>query len=214
MKEVRLTSIVDVSSSDPSCQVVSNCPRGHLENVASALWAPLFEISSTGEETTRNVAAACLGQLATANPSQYLPELQVSIGRSNTDLHRLIVFLQGRLTDESASVRGTVVAAIRYTFADNTQTYDDLLAPLILQFVPLIQDSNLVSVYLHDCRPSLTTRPGRPTSGSIDTERCCSEQATSSSRAAVYVDAPHLRTNQTEPRPHSHRGDGTLEAQG
>lgn len=58
-------------------EVVSHCSRGHLELVAGSLWKPLFDISDTDEETTRNVAAACLGQLTTSNPSQYLPELQV-----------------------------------------------------------------------------------------------------------------------------------------
>ncbi|KAG8898086.1 hypothetical protein FRB99_007676, partial [Tulasnella sp. 403] len=106
-------------------QVVSHCQRQHLETVASALWVPLFEMSDTAEETTRNLAAACLGRLTTANPSSYLPELRA------------------RLSDPSASVRATVVAAIRYTLADTTQTYDDLLSPVIMDFVALVHDSDL-----------------------------------------------------------------------
>lgn len=38
---------------------------------------PLFENSQNAEETTRNVAAACLGKLATTHPSRYLPQLHV-----------------------------------------------------------------------------------------------------------------------------------------
>jgi len=106
-------------------EVVTHCPRGHLEQVASAVWAPLFEVSHSEDETTRNVAAACIGQLTTANPSQYLPELKERLG------------------DASAPVRATVVAAVRYTFTDSSQTYDDLLAPLIMQFVALIHDDDL-----------------------------------------------------------------------
>ena len=41
------------------------------------LWVPLFENSENSEETTRNVAAACLGKLATTHPSKYLPQLHV-----------------------------------------------------------------------------------------------------------------------------------------
>jgi len=106
-------------------EVVVHCPHGQLETVAGALWIPLFEISSSSDEMTRNVAAGCLGQLTTANPTQYLPQLQ------------------SRLSDPSPSVRATVVAAIRYTFADNTQSYDELLSPLIVQFLSLVQDSDL-----------------------------------------------------------------------
>lgn len=58
-------------------QVVTHCSRGHLEGVADMLWVPLFENSENAEETTRNVAAACLGKLATTHPSRYLPQLHV-----------------------------------------------------------------------------------------------------------------------------------------
>lgn len=58
-------------------QVVTHCSQGQLEGVADLLWVPLFENSENSEETTRNVAAACLGKLATTHPSQYLPQLHV-----------------------------------------------------------------------------------------------------------------------------------------
>ncbi|KAG9023812.1 hypothetical protein FRB95_012465 [Tulasnella sp. JGI-2019a] len=106
-------------------EVVTHCPRHQLETVAGALWTPLFAISSSSEETVRNVAAGCLGQLTTANPTSYLPQLQE------------------RLADPSPSVRATVVAAVRYTFADNTQSYDELLSPLIVQFMSLVHDADL-----------------------------------------------------------------------
>lgn len=41
------------------------------------LWVPLFQNSEESEEITRNVAAACLGKLATTAPSRYLPQLHV-----------------------------------------------------------------------------------------------------------------------------------------
>ena len=60
-------------------QAVTHCSQGQLEGVADLLWGPLFENSQNAEETTRNVAAACLGKLATIAPSRYLPELHVTI---------------------------------------------------------------------------------------------------------------------------------------
>ena len=43
------------------------------------LWVPLFQNSEESEEITRNVAAACLGKLATTAPSRYLPQLHVGL---------------------------------------------------------------------------------------------------------------------------------------
>lgn len=59
-------------------KVVSNSLSGQLEGVAEIIWVPLFEDSASAEESTRNVAAACLGRLTTTNPSRYLPQLQVN----------------------------------------------------------------------------------------------------------------------------------------
>lgn len=63
-------------------EVVTHCSRGQLEAVADLLWGPLFDNSQTTEEATRNVAAACLGKLATTHPSKYLPQLHVRWCRS------------------------------------------------------------------------------------------------------------------------------------
>ncbi|KIO24797.1 hypothetical protein M407DRAFT_244321 [Tulasnella calospora MUT 4182] len=106
-------------------EAVANCPRGQLSNVAGSLWGPLFEMADSSEDTTRQATAACLGQLTTANPPQYLPELQ------------------NRLSDPSPLVRATVAAAIRYTFADSSQAYDNLLAPLVIQVLELVKDNDL-----------------------------------------------------------------------
>lgn len=106
-------------------EVVTHCSQAHLEGVADMLWVPLFENSENSEETTRNVAAACLGKLATTHPSRYLPQLHA------------------RIHDKNASARATVVSAIRYTFADTTQSYDELLAPLLVDFLSLMLDEDL-----------------------------------------------------------------------
>ncbi|KAF7357490.1 Cullin-associated nedd8-dissociated protein 1 [Mycena sanguinolenta] len=106
-------------------EVVTHCSQGQLEGVADMLWVPLFENSENSEETTRNVAAACLGKLATTHPSRYLPQLHARVG------------------DPSADARATVVSAIRYTFAETSTSYDELLAPLLVDFLSLMLDQDL-----------------------------------------------------------------------
>ncbi|KAJ6521352.1 armadillo-type protein [Mycena vulgaris] len=106
-------------------EVVTHCSQGQLEGVADMLWVPLFENSENSEETTRNVAAACLGKLATTHPSRYLPQLHARVG------------------DPNAAIRATVVSAIRYTFAESSQSYDELLAPLLVDFLSLMLDQDL-----------------------------------------------------------------------
>ncbi|KAG6856601.1 hypothetical protein H0H87_002693 [Tephrocybe sp. NHM501043] len=129
-----LPVIVKLAESDPKKrllslhalkEVVTHCSQGQLEGVAEMLWVPLFENSETSDETTRNVAAACLGKLATTQPSRYLPQLHA------------------RLRETNAATRATVVSAIRYTFADNSQSYDELLAPLLVDFLSLMLDDDL-----------------------------------------------------------------------
>ncbi|KAJ6584561.1 armadillo-type protein [Mycena capillaripes] len=106
-------------------EVVTHCSQGQLEGVADMLWVPLFENSENSEETTRNVAAACLGKLATTHPSRYLPQLHA------------------RVNDPNAAARATVVSAIRYTFAETSMSYDELLAPLLVDFLSLMLDQDL-----------------------------------------------------------------------
>ncbi|KAF5376967.1 hypothetical protein D9615_007234 [Tricholomella constricta] len=129
-----LPAIVQLVESDPKKrllslhalkEVVTHCSHGQLEGVADLLWVPLFENSENSEETTRNVAAACIGKLATTHPSRYLPQLHA------------------RIREPNAATRATVVSAIRYTFADTSQSYDELLAPLLVDFLSLMLDEDL-----------------------------------------------------------------------
>ena len=76
LKEVSLVELCFLQDID-ALQVVTHCSHGQLENVADLLWVPLFENAENTDETTRNVAAACLGKLITTHPSQYLPQLTV-----------------------------------------------------------------------------------------------------------------------------------------
>ncbi|KAF8303097.1 TIP120-domain-containing protein [Clavulina sp. PMI_390] len=129
-------------------EVVTYCSSAQLEGVADTLWPPLFENPDNTQESTRNVSAACLGRLTTANPARYLPLLHVrNFSSSSLQLgaatHWSYSFNQAKLRDDSPSIRATVVASIRYTFADPSQSYDELLAPLIVDFLSLVQDSDL-----------------------------------------------------------------------
>lgn len=52
--------------------------------------------------------------------------------------------LQNRLQSTSAATRTTVASAIRYTFTDTASSYDDILAPFIVEFLSLMHDTDLV----------------------------------------------------------------------
>ncbi|RDX51535.1 TIP120-domain-containing protein [Lentinus brumalis] len=109
-------------------EIVTHCSHGQLETVADMLWTPLFENSENQEETTRNVAAACLGKLTTTHPDRYLPQLHA------------------RINDPNPATRATVLSAIRYTFADSAATaasFDELLGSVIMDFLSLLSDTDL-----------------------------------------------------------------------
>lgn len=110
------------------------------------LWTPLFENSENQEETTRNVAAACLGKLTTTHPGRYLPQLHVSpidhqSGSAAADVHRE----KARINDPNPATRATVLSAIRYTFAESAASFDELLGGVIMDFLSLLSDADLVS---------------------------------------------------------------------
>ncbi|KAI9236724.1 MAG: putative tip120 [Podila humilis] len=96
-----------------------------IEAHATEIWELLFANCESQEEGTRNVVAECLGKLTLTNPYKFLPDLQ------------------GRLRNESPQIRGTVVSAFKYTFIDNTRSYDELLRPLIVEFLSLMKDKDL-----------------------------------------------------------------------
>ena len=58
-------------------EVVTHTSTSHLENVAETLWVPLFENSESADESSRGVAAACIGKLITTHPARYLPQVHV-----------------------------------------------------------------------------------------------------------------------------------------
>lgn len=128
-----------------SPQVVTHCSHGQLEGSAETLWTPLFDNSENSEEITRNVAAACLGKLSTTNPSKYLPQLHVS--GAVPSAVTILTAGQNRITDANPAGRATVVAAIRYTFAESSPAFDELLGPMLIDFLSLMLDPDLVSTF-------------------------------------------------------------------
>lgn len=111
------------------------------------MWAPLFENSENSEEITRNVAAACLGKLSTTNPSKYLPQLHVSGYPVKISNLSIPIMIQNRIKDANPTSRATVVAAIRYTFAESSPAFDELLGPILIDFLLLMLDPDLVSTF-------------------------------------------------------------------
>jgi hypothetical protein len=49
------------------------------------------------------------------------------------------------LLRSTAANRALVAAAVRYTFIDTSSAYDELIAPIIVEFLSLMHDENLVS---------------------------------------------------------------------
>ncbi|OWT40724.1 tip120-family protein [Cryptococcus neoformans Bt1] len=115
-------------------EVILHSPSAQLESLADTLWAPLFSATdaipaskadSTGGDGIRNVIAACIGKLTTTVPAKFLPQLQ-------------------QLLYSSPSNRAIVAAAVRYTFIDTSNGYDELIAPIIVEFLSLMKDENLI----------------------------------------------------------------------
>lgn len=99
------------------------------------MWKPLFSSATStsgsekaGDSSVRNVKAACIGKLTTTAPSKFLPQLQ-------------------ELLKSSAEDRAIVAAAVRYTFIDTSSSYDELIAPVIVDFLSLMRDEDVVSLH-------------------------------------------------------------------
>ncbi|EJT98870.1 TIP120-domain-containing protein [Dacryopinax primogenitus] len=107
-------------------EVVTHGPRHQLEHMADQLWEPLFASTTSEDESLKNIAAACLGRLTTTCPARFLPRLQASMARENPP-----------------AVKAAVATAMRYVFMDNTQTYDDLLQPIISPYFTLLRDTDI-----------------------------------------------------------------------
>ena len=115
-----------------------------------------------GDEGVRNVKAACIGKLTTMAPAKFLPQLQVcdlacfwrGPARSRR-LPRDVELNDQALLKSSPANRAIVAAAVRFTFIDTSSSYDELISPIVVDFLSLMHDENYVS-----CKP-MTYDPSR-----------------------------------------------------
>ncbi|KAH4035286.1 hypothetical protein HBI29_106570 [Parastagonospora nodorum] len=91
---------------------------------ASTLWQNLIAASQL--EDNKAIGAECIGRLTIIDPKTYLPQLQAF------------------LNDRKGSVRGMVISALRYTFSDTDEAYDEYLRPLVVpMLVQMLNEPDL-----------------------------------------------------------------------
>lgn len=98
----------------------------------------------------------------------------------------MLTRIQARIRDPNAATRTTVLSAIRYTFADPSPAFDDILAPYIIDFLSLMEDGELVIISTLLIIPTndliserAPARPERP-------QRCGADETSSSSRSLTH----------------------------
>ena len=88
------------------------------------LWQNI--LSSGQAEDNKVVGAECIGRLAIIDPAAYLPQFQIL------------------LQNQNPIIRGMVVSALRYVFADTNSTYDTHLRPIIIPMLAtMLSDTDL-----------------------------------------------------------------------
>lgn len=98
--------------------------RYEIAPLSTQLWQILLTASE--DEDNRVVGSECLGRLALLDPTSYIPHLQSC------------------LSDQKASIRGTVISAFRYTLSENSVAYNNALRPLIIPIlVSMLSDQDL-----------------------------------------------------------------------
>ncbi|CAO3610365.1 unnamed protein product [Cunninghamella echinulata] len=101
-------------------------PLATLQDTSDEIWSLLLESSeSDQEEGTRSIVGECLGKLALTNSTKYLPQLEK------------------HLKSSSSQLRSTVATAFKYIVVDPSQTNDELLRPIVIQFMTLLEDSDI-----------------------------------------------------------------------
>ena len=84
-----------------------------------------------------------------------------------------LTHLQGYIKDPNPDIRATVVSAVRYTFADTSSSYDQLLSPLLPDFFSLMVDEHLVNICYSDIQVA-DHIADRPTTRPLCTQLCFS----------------------------------------
>ncbi|USP82059.1 hypothetical protein yc1106_09333 [Curvularia clavata] len=91
---------------------------------ASTLWQNLVVASQL--EDNKAIGAECIGRLTIIDPKTYLPQLQAF------------------LDDRKAGVRAMVISALRYTFTDTDEAYDEYLKPIVVpMLVQMLNEPDL-----------------------------------------------------------------------
>ncbi|KNG46636.1 TIP120-domain-containing protein [Stemphylium lycopersici] len=91
---------------------------------ASALWQNLVVASQL--EDNKAIGAECIGRLTIIDPKTYLPQLQAF------------------LNDRKEGVRAMVISAVRYTFTDTDEAYDEFLRPIVVpMLVQMLNEPDL-----------------------------------------------------------------------
>lgn len=103
----------------------SSAESDSIKSHANAIWDTLLSTATTNDDS-KAAAAECVGRLTILDPWTFLPELQRN------------------LTSEKPSVRGMVISALRFTFTDTDTSYDDLLRPIVVDFLDsMLQDKDI-----------------------------------------------------------------------
>ncbi|KAG5298931.1 Cullin binding protein CanA [Histoplasma capsulatum G186AR] len=98
--------------------------RPDVAPFATRLWQRL--LTASDDEDNRAVGAECIGRLSLIEPTSYIP------------------LLQEYLSNENPAIRGTVISAFRYTLADSSDSYNDVLRPLIVPvLITMLNDTDL-----------------------------------------------------------------------
>ncbi|KAJ5178539.1 Armadillo-like helical [Penicillium coprophilum] len=98
--------------------------RPDLAPSAHKLWHALLVVSE--EEDNRAVGAECVGRLALLDPVSYIPHFQEYLANADP------------------AVRGVVISAFRYTLADSSDAFNDVLRPLMVPLLTkMLCDSDL-----------------------------------------------------------------------
>lgn len=91
---------------------------------AASLWEKLFSVEMI-DGRNLSLAAECISRLTILEPQFFLPRLS------------------GHLNNESNATRRIVMSALRYTFTDTAESFDDLLRPILIDFLRQVEDEDL-----------------------------------------------------------------------
>lgn len=106
-------------------EVIQHGQFDAIRPYASDMWNALLN-TAVANEDSKAAAAECVGRLTVLDPYIFLPELKK------------------HLASPDAVVRGMSISALRFTFTDTDATYDELLRPIVVDFLDfMLNDEEL-----------------------------------------------------------------------